>query len=111
MPITSMLIWHAMSLTSYSTAIASNSLSLATLAFFIQPFIMPVATAVMPGSIPMMLGTEMPGMGWGMAGLAIGDTCSLSALPFLRISRPKKVKKMAASMSMAAAAVARISGG
>jgi len=78
-----MVIWQPMSRTPISLDISSSSLSLATLAFFIERFIIMVAMAVMPGSMPRMLG-----MGMGMAGLAMGATRSLSILPFFRICSP-----------------------
>ena len=43
---------------------------------------MPVATAVIPGSIPKYYGTGIPGTGCSIARFPTGATCSLSILPF-----------------------------
>ena len=78
----------------------------ATPCFLNMDFIIAVAMASMPGMAPTMFGTGMCS-----AGLPRGETLSLSAWFFLIISRPKKVKNIVTSMSMAAAVVAKMSGG
>ena len=55
----------------------------ATFCFLIHDFIIIVAMAVIPGSIPRMFG-----MGTGIAGLAIGGTLSDRYLFLLMMSRP-----------------------